>query len=54
MVYVNDNFEIPEEYRKMSASEIRIEKEKVYEEHRKIPTGGVRTDTRKGNIKFFF
>ncbi|MDD6615372.1 MAG: hypothetical protein PUF13_04625 [Lachnospiraceae bacterium] len=30
MIYENDKLEIPEKYRKMSVSELREEKEKIY------------------------
>ncbi len=31
MMYENDKIEIPEKYRKMSVSELRKEKEKIYQ-----------------------
>ena len=35
MIYENDKLNIPEKYRKMSVSELRKEKEKVYKEFRR-------------------
>lgn len=32
MIYENDKLNIPEEYRKMTASELRSEREKLYRE----------------------
>ena len=37
MMYENDKLNIPESYRKMSVSELRREKEKLYSEIRKSP-----------------
>lgn len=48
MKYENDKLNIPEKYRKMSVSELRCEKEKVYSELRRT---SVEITRRKANKK---
>lgn len=55
MMYENDKLNIPERYRKMSVSELRHEKEKVYMEIRQSSNGMIKkTEYRKETIKFYF
>lgn len=41
MMYENDKLNIPEEYRNMSVSELRYEKERVYSQIRRGSCSGV-------------
>lgn len=53
MTYENDKFSIPEKYQKMSVSELRMEKERLYVRLKKEPiTVNKKVDKKKGTIVF--
>lgn len=55
MMYENDKLTIPEKYRKMSVSELRCEKEKVYTEIRRNPVEATKKKNYySGRIMFHF
>ena len=54
MMYENDKLIIPDKYKKMSVSELRQEKERVYMEIRQSCNGIIRkTEYRKETVKFY-
>lgn len=54
MYYENDKFTVPEEYRKMSVSELRSEKEKLYARLKNEQPKHGKKVSRKTNIVFKF
>ena len=55
MTYENDKLIIPEEYQKMSVSELRFEKEKLYTQIRKDRKGNIqKTPVKHQEILFRF
>lgn len=55
MMYENDKLNIPEEIKRMSVSEIRYEKEKIYEEIKKNKeTCSKKTEGKKSRVTFSF
>lgn len=54
MMYENDRLNIPEEYKKMSVSELRNEKQRVYEEIRKKMPEGTQRVEKPGIAMFHF
>ena len=53
MIYENDKLIIPEKYRKMSVSELRYEKEKLYTQIQKERKSNVQSKPIKSNSVVF-
>ena len=55
MICENDKLNIPEKYKKMSVSELRSEKERIYMEIRQKPKKTSKEmEYRRGSIEFHF
>ena len=53
MIYENDKLIIPEKYRKMSVSELRYEKEKLYTQIKKEKKANAQSKSIKSNSVIF-
>ena len=54
MIYENDKLIIPEKYKKMSVSELRSEKERIYMEINKTKKSYIKKQDQKEPIVFHF